>query len=242
MKKNKTLTLLAIATLILVSLTGCFGPSDEEQVRNITKTHYEAINNGDTKLLFTGTNDIRDQLKAMSALVKCMVVKDKNVKNAILELDKKNKETSTKLTKLGEHIDSNETKKFDDDLESARGDKEKFQKVVLDFKTKHKENLDPQISKIMFEGAILNAETPQEYLQGMMFNIGLETMINPLKTQFPEIGKTCVQEITNNIPMTSISRITLSDDKSTATVEVLLENNTTTSLELIKVDKDWKIK
>lgn len=241
MKKYKSLLLLTLSTLSLVSFTGCFKASDEEQIKTVTQTYYEPINKGDINLLFVDKTSAQKS-KSLTILGKCIGKRSDAANMELLgNLDDRKMERYEKIKTDLRHIPYDIQKKFYDNMAKYSGNKEKFQKELSDFKEASKKYLDPKNAKILCEGEMLNCDSTQSYLHAMRVNIVMEEVINPIQLQYPDLTKQCVQEITNNVPMTSISKIILAENKESAKVEVLLRNSKTKTLKLLKVNEKWEV-
>jgi len=233
--------IILITLTALVSLTGCFKASDEEQIKTAVQVYYEPITKGDVNLLFVDKNSAQKS-KSLTILGNCIGKRSDAANTELLfNLDAKKMARYEALKIDSRHIPYDISVKCFDNMEKSSGNKEKFQTALSDFKEKSKKYLDPTNAKILFEGEMLNCDSMQNYQHAMRVNIVMEEVINPIRLQYPDLTKQCVQEVTDNVPMTSISKIILAENKESAKVEVLLKNTKTKTLKLLKVNENWVV-
>lgn len=233
--------LIVITLTALVSFTGCFKASDEEQIKTAVQAYYEPINKGDVNLLFVNKNEAQKS-KSLTVLGKCIGKRSDAANMELLgNLDDKKMERYEKIKADSRHIPNDITIKYFDDMAKSSGNKEKFQKALYDFKEASKKYLDPKNLAILFDREMLNCDSMQSYQHAMRVNIVMEEVIYPIQLQYPDLTKQCVQEVTDNVPMTSISKIILAENKESAKVEVLLRNSKTKTLKLLKVNEKWEV-
>jgi len=243
-KKNKLMILLIFSIISVITFSGCNHENNKKEIINSINKYYKPINNGNIDFLYKVTNiPEKEKLKSLTYLVRSMENNNSKVKNYFLKMSKKNNKNNKKrFEKMNKFIKAKKFQEFHKKLKLFSGNKEKFQKILLNFKNKnHNENISKKDYEMLFGGEILNIKTEKDYVRAMSFNIINETMVKPLISKFPKIGKFYVKKLLSPLKMKKIKTITLSNDKKTAIAEILLKNTSTIYLKLKKENNKWKV-
>jgi len=222
--------------LSAVLMTGCFGTSDEDRLRELTMqkiTPYEEVNiKGIFNIEYQPLS--RDKLHASDAILNCIQESHKDVYQLKTEL----KETIDKSSI--EHQKNSKIKESLNTFNESVQNKEDIQNALSKFKSQASSEMSTEISNLLFEDEVKHVSNIREWNLAVNINKKTNNILIPIGQKYPQEYKECIYEKYNYSTLKDMEVKTSKDGKS-STVTTKLSNGKKKIYSYVKQDENWKL-